>query len=79
VTRYETTFTRTISENKRLQTKTPENNISIRTARAGLTIGQTGKMPGASHLNIKTLFYWFSIFLGCSLRVEIVELFDYCV
>jgi len=47
--------------------------------RAGLTIGQTGQMPGASRLNIKTLFYWFFMFIGCSPRIKIVELFDYCV
>ena len=47
--------------------------------RAELTIGQTGQMPGASRLNIKTLFYWFFMFKGCSPRIEIVELFDYCV
>jgi len=34
---------------------------------------------GASRLNIKTLLYCFFKFLGCSPRVEIVELFDYCV
>jgi len=53
-------------------------------SRVGLTIGQTGKMPGtsrfgASRLNIKTLLYLFFMFLGCSPRVKIVELFDYCV
>jgi len=47
--------------------------------RAGLTIGQTGQMPGASRLNIKTLVYWFFIFLGFSPGVKIVELFDYYV
>ena len=41
---------------------------------AGLTIGQTGQMPGASRLGIKTLLYWFFIFLDCSPRVKIVEL-----
>jgi len=46
---------------------------------AGLTIGQTRQMPGASRLNIKTLFYRFFMFLGCSPRVKIVELFDYCI
>ena len=52
-------------------------NVAL--GRAGLTIGQTGQMPGASRLNIKTLLYWFFIFLACSPRVKIVELFDYCV
>ena len=47
--------------------------------RAGLTIGQTGQMPGALRLNIKTLLYWFFIFLGCWPRVKIVEFFEYCV
>jgi len=47
--------------------------------RAGLTIGQTGQMPEASRLNIKRLLYWFFVSLGCSPRVKIVELFDYCV
>jgi len=47
--------------------------------RAGVTIGQTGQMPGASRLNIKTLLYWIFMFLGCSPRLQIVELFDYCV
>ena len=46
-------------------------------SRARLTIGQTGQMPGASHLNMKTLIYWFFMLLGCSPRVEIVELCDY--
>ena len=44
------------------------------TSRAGLTIVQ-----GALRLNIKTLLYWFFMFLCCSSRVKIVELFDYCV
>jgi len=43
-------------------------------ARARLTIGQTGQMPGASRWNIKTLLYWFFMFLGSSPRVTIVEL-----
>jgi len=30
--------------------------------RAELTIGQTGQMPGASRLNIKTLLYWIFMF-----------------
>jgi len=47
--------------------------------RAELTIGQTGQMPGASRVNIKILLYWFFRFLGCSPRVENVELFDDCV
>jgi len=34
---------------------------------------------GASRLNIKTLLYRFFMFSGCSPRVKIVELFDYCV
>jgi len=42
---------------------------------AGLTIGQTGQMPGASRLNMKTLLYWCFVFLGCSPRVKIVDLF----
>jgi len=46
---------------------------------AGLTIGQTGQMPRTSRLNTKTLLYWFFTFLGCSTRVKIVQLFDYCV
>jgi len=50
------------------------HNISI--SRAGLTIGQTGQMPGASRLDIKTLLHWFVIVLGCSPCVKIVELFD---
>jgi len=29
-------------------------------------------------LNTKILFYWMFKFLGCSPRVKIVELFDYC-
>jgi len=33
----------------------------------------------ASRLNIKTFFYWFFMFVGCSPRIKIVELFDYCV
>jgi len=40
---------------------------------------QTGQMHGASRLNIKTLFYWFFMFLNCSPRVKIAELFDDCV
>jgi len=47
--------------------------------RAALTIGQTGQMPSASRLNTKVFLYWFFMFLGCSPRVKIVELFDYCV
>jgi len=34
---------------------------------------------GASCLDIKTLLYWFFIFLGCSPCVKIVELIDNCV
>jgi len=30
--------------------------------RAGLTIGQTGQMPGASRLNIKIVLSWFQVF-----------------
>ena len=41
--------------------------------RAGLTIGQTGQIPGASRLIIKTLLYWFFMFLRCSLCVKIIE------
>jgi len=48
-------------------------------ARAGLTIAQTGQMPGASRMDIKTLLYWFFVFLGCSPRVKMVELSDYWV
>jgi len=48
------------------------------TIRAGLTNGQTGQMRGASRLNTKTL-HWFFMFLGCSLRVKIAEVFVYCV
>ena len=47
--------------------------------RAGLTTGQTGQMPGASRLNIKTFLYWIFMFLGYSPRLKIVEIFDYCV
>jgi len=47
--------------------------------RTGLSIGQTRQVPGVSRLDIKTLPYWFFIFLGCSARVKIVEVFDYCV
>jgi len=53
--------------------------ITTAERRAGLTIGQTGQMPGASRLNTNTLLYWFFMFLGRSTRVKIVELFDYCV
>jgi len=45
------------------------------TVRAGLTIEQTGRMPRASRLNIKTLIYCFLMLLGRSPRVKIVELF----
>jgi len=48
-------------------------------ARVGLSIRQTGQMPGASRLNIKTLLFCFFMFLGCTPRVKIAELFDYCV
>jgi len=34
---------------------------------------------GASRLNTKILLYWFFMFLGCSPRVKIVELCNYCV
>ena len=34
---------------------------------------------GVSRLNTKTLLYWIFMFLGCSPRLKIVELFDYCV
>jgi len=54
-----------------------EANVRQR-PRAGLTIGQTGQLPGASRLEIKTRLYWFFILIGCSPRVKIVELFDYC-
>ena len=33
----------------------------------------------ASRLNIKTLLYWFFMFLGCSLGVKIAKIFHYCV
>jgi len=38
----------------------------------GLTIWQTGQMPGASRLNLKTLLFWFFICLGCLSRAKIV-------
>ena len=53
--------------------------------RAGLTIGQTGQKPGSSRIwgsrswMSKHSFYWIFMFLGCSLSLKIVELFDYCV
>jgi len=34
---------------------------------------------GASRLDIKRRLHWFFMSLGCSPRVKIVELFDYCV
>jgi len=34
---------------------------------------------GSSRLDIKKLLYWFFLFLGCSPRVKIVELFYHCV
>ena len=34
---------------------------------------------GASRLNVKALLYWFFMFSGCSPRVKIAELYDYCV
>jgi len=34
---------------------------------------------GASRLNIKTFFYWFFMFLGCSPRGKIEQFFDDCV
>jgi len=46
-------------------------------SRAGLTIGQSGHVPGTSRLNIKTLLYCIFMFLGCSPDARIVELF-YC-
>jgi len=49
------------------------------TARAGLIFGPSEQMPGASRLDMKTLLYWFFIFLDCSPRVKTVELFDGCV
>ena len=51
----------------------------ILSVRAELIVGQTGQMPGASRLNIKTLLHWFLMFLGCSPCVKIVKLFAYCV
>jgi len=36
--------------------------INMSHGRAGLTIGQTGQMPGASRLNTKTFLYWFFMF-----------------
>jgi len=33
----------------------------------------------ALRLNVKTLLYWFFMFLDCSPSVKIVEIFDYCV
>ena len=56
-----------------------ESKPYVLSYRQDLTIRQTGQMPAASRLDIKTLLYWFYIFLGCSPRVKIVELFDYCV
>jgi len=49
---------------------------SVVVCRGGLTVGQTGQMPGASRLNIKTLFYWFFMFLAVH---NVSNLFDYCV
>jgi len=46
-------------------------------AKRGIARGLT--LLGASRLNAKTLLYWFFMFLGCSPRVKIAELFDYCV
>jgi len=54
-------------------------------SRAGLTIGQTGQMPGASRFwgprasipkHSVTVFLMYS---GWSPRVKMVQLFDYCV
>jgi len=46
-------------------------------SRAGLTMEQTGQIPGASRFNTKTLFYCFFVFSGCSPRVKIVEFLIY--
>ena len=46
--------------------------------RAGLTIGQTEQMPGASRLNIKNSFTGFHVFRLLT-RVKIVQLFNDCI
>jgi len=46
--------------------------MTERGGRAGLIIGQTGQMPGASRLDIKTLLYWLFIVLGSSPCFKIV-------
>jgi len=46
------------------------HKYTIAITRAGLAIGQTGKMPGASRMSIKTLLCWLYMHLWCSMRQD---------
>jgi len=60
-----------------LPTVTSSSTRLMSPPRAGLAIGQIGKMPGTSRL--KHTFTWFFMFLSYSPRVKIVEFFGDCV
>jgi len=51
-------------ETKALSRWTNSDKLAWRLPRDGLTIGQTGQIPGASRLSIKTLLYCFFMFLS---------------